>query len=121
MTTPAELADRASLRVTVYAIGNLQDTIVMSTERELFWRDPATHAWTSVPLPPALGIPTALAAGSDGALWIGGTRGLAQAEIRRGLMHVHSVPFEIPAPVRDLAADRDYIWAATDSGLVRIQ
>jgi ligand-binding sensor domain-containing protein len=93
----------------------------MSTERELFWRDPATHAWTSVPLPPALGIPTALAAGSDGALWIGGTRGLAQAEIRRGLMHVHSVPFEIPAPVRDLAADRDYIWAATDSGLVRIQ
>ena len=121
MTTLAELPDRASLRVTVYAIGNLQDTIVMSTERELFWRDPATHAWTSVPLPPALGIPTALAAGSDGALWIGGTRGLAQAEIRRGLMHVHSVPFEIPAPVRDLAADRDYIWAATDSGLVRIQ
>lgn len=121
VTTPAELADRPSLRVTVYAIGNLQDTIVMATERELFWRDPATHAWTGVPLPPALGIPTALAAGSDGALWIGGTRGLAQTEIRRGLMHVHSVPFEIPAPVRDLAADRDYIWAATDSGLVRIQ
>jgi len=31
------------------------------------------------------------------------------------------VPFEIPAPVRDLAADREYLWAATDSGLVRIQ
>jgi len=115
------LRERPSLRVPIYALARLQDTIVMTTERELFWRDPATHAWTGVPLPPALGIPTALAAGSDGALWIGGTRGLAQAEIRSGLMHVHSVPFEIPAPVRDLAADRDYIWAATDSGLVRIQ
>ena len=121
LTTPAGLAERASLRVTVYAIGNLQDTMVMTTARELFWRDPATHAWTGVPLPAALGIPTALAVGPDGALWIGGTRGLAQVEIRSGLMHVHSVPFEIPAPVRDLAADRDYLWAATDSGLVRIQ
>ena len=123
LTTPAELSDHPSLRVTVYAIGNLQDTIVMTTERELFWRDPVTQAWTGVPLPPALGLPTALAAGADGELWIGGTRGLAQAEIRRGLMHVHSVPFEIPAAVRDLAADRGggYIWAATDSGLVRIQ
>jgi len=121
ITIPFELRERPSLRVPIYALASLQDTIVMTTERELFWRDPATHAWTGVPLPPALGIPTALAAGSDGALWIGGTRGLAQAEIRSGLMHVHSVPFEIPAPVRDLAADRDYIWAATDSGLVRIQ
>lgn len=121
MTTPAELADRASLRVTVFALADLRDTLVMATGRELFWRDPATRVWTGMPLPPALGVPTALAAGSEGALWIGGTRGLAQAELRSGLMHVHSVPFEIPAAVRDLAADRDYVWAATDSGLVRIQ
>jgi len=119
MTTPTELS-RASLRVTIYALARLQDTIVMATERELFWRDPATQAWTPVPLSPALGIPTALTTTPQGGLWIGGTRGLARADLRSGLMHVHTVPFEIPAPVRDLAADRDHLWAATDSGLVRI-
>jgi hypothetical protein len=121
MTIPYELRERASLRVTIYALARLQDTIVMATERELLWRDPATRAWTPVPLPPALGIPTALAFRANGELWIGGTRGLAQAEIASGFVHVYSAPFEIPAPVRDLAADRDYLWAATDSGLVRIQ
>lgn len=120
LTTPPELADRASLRVTVYALGNLQDTIVMATETELLWRDPVTRAWGSRPLPPALGIPTALTAAFD-ALWVGGTRGLAQVELGAGLLQVHSVPFDIPAAVRDLASDRDYLWAATDSGLVRIQ
>jgi len=121
LTTPAELSDRASLHVTIRALARLQDTIVMATDRELLWRDPTTHAWTTVPLPPALGIPTALTTTPQGGLWIGGTRGLAQADIRSGLMQVHTVPFEIPAPVRDLAADREYLWAATDSGLVRIQ
>ena len=121
MTTPAELADRGSLRVTIYALARLHDTLVMATERELVWRNPATQEWTAVPLSPALGVPTALAVGADGALWIGGTRGLAQAEIGSGLIHVHGVPFEIPAAVRDLASDRDFLWAATDSGLMRIQ
>ena len=121
MTTPPELSERAGMRATVYAIGSLQDTIVIATANELLWRDPATRAWTGLPLSPALGVPTALATGSDGEVWIGGTRGLAQAGIRSGLIQVHAVPFEIPAAVRDLAADRDYLWAATDSGLVRIQ
>jgi hypothetical protein len=121
LTIPFELRERASLRVPIYALARLQDIIVMATERELFWRDPATQAWTPVPLPLALGIPTALTTTPQGELWIGGTRGLAQADIRSGLMQVHTVPFEIPGPVRDLAADRDFLWAATDSGLVRIQ
>ena len=120
LTTPAELADRPSLRVTVYALGRLQDTIVMATERDLLWRDPVTRAWTAIPLPLSLGTPTALA-GYNGDLWIGGTRGLAQADIAGSLIHVHTVPFEVPAPVRDLAADRDFLWAATDSGLMRVR
>ncbi len=121
ITTPAELADRPSLRVTVYALARLQDTIVMATARELLWRNPDTRVWTAVPLPLALGIPTALAPGHDGGLWIGGTHGLAEADIPGGLMQVHAVPFEVPAPVRDLASDRSFLWAATDSGLMRIQ
>lgn len=120
VTTPGELADRSSLRVTVYALGRLQDTIVMATPRELLWRDPTTQLWTAVPLPLTLGTPTAIA-DYDGALWIGGTRGLAQADIASGSTHVYAVPFDVPAAVRDLASDRDFLWAATDSGLVRIR
>ena len=121
VTTPPELADRPSLRVPVYALARLQDTIVMATERELLWRNPTSHEWSAVPLPLNLGIPTALAADPNGGLWIGGTLGLAQAEIARSFIRVHTVPFEMPGPVRDVAADRDFVWAATDSGLVRIR
>ena len=92
----------------------------MATERELWWRDPATRAWAAIPLPVALGLPTALAVHDD-ALWIGGLRGLAQVDLAAGLVQVHPVPFDIPAAVRDLAGDRDFLWAATDSGLVRIR
>jgi ligand-binding sensor domain-containing protein len=120
ITTPGELADRSSLRVTVYALGRLQDTIVMATARELVWRNPATQVWTAVPLPLTLGTPTAIA-DHDGALWVGGTRGLAQADIASGSAHVYAVPFDVPASVRDLASDRDFLWAATDSGLMRIR
>lgn len=121
ITTPTGLEDRPSLRVPVYALGALQDTIVMATERELLWRDPATRVWTARPLPLNLGIPTALAVDRDGALWVGGTHGLAQADIASALIHMHPVPLELPAAVRDLAADRDFLWVATDSGLVRIR
>ena len=121
ISTPPELAERATLRVPVYALARLQDTIVMATERQLLWRSPTTREWSAVALPLALGRPTALVSGPDGSLWIGGTQGLGQADVASGLIHVHPVPFEVPAAVRDLAADPTYLWAATDSGLLRIQ
>ena len=121
ITTPPELTDRPGLRVPVYALARLQDTIVMATERELLWRNPISHEWSGIPLPLNLGIPTALAADPNGGLWIGGTLGLAQAEIARPSIRVHPVPFEIPGAVRDVTADGDFLWVATDSGLVRIR
>ncbi|MEX2156006.1 MAG: hypothetical protein WD773_04105 [Gemmatimonadales bacterium] len=121
LSVPPELADRPGLRVTVHALARLQDTIVMATERELLWRDPVSRAWSALPLPLNLGIPTALAADPSGGLWIGGTLGLAQVEIARAFIRVHTVPFELPAAVRDVTADRDFVWAATDSGVVRIR
>ncbi len=121
ITTPVELVDRTRLRVPVYALTQVRDTIVMVTDRELLWRDPATKSWTTVALPLSLGTPTALAFDPAHGLWIGGTRGLGQVDLRRAFVQVHSVPYELPAAVRDLTIDREYVWAATDSGLVRIQ
>jgi ligand-binding sensor domain-containing protein len=121
ITTPPELADRPGMRVPVYALARLQDTLVMATERELLWRNPTSHAWSALPLPLNLGIPTALAADPSGGLWIGGTFGLAQAEVARASIRVHPVPLEMPAAVRDVTTDQDFVWVATDSGLVRIR
>lgn len=121
ITTPPALSQRATLRVPIYALARLQDTIVMATERQLLWRNPATQEWSGITLPPTLGRPTAMTARPNGNLWVGGTQGLAEADIASGLVQVHPVPYEVPAAVRDLAADHSYLWAATDSGLLRVR
>jgi len=60
-----------------------------------------------------------LAADPDGGVWVGGTQGLAHADLGRAHVRTLTVPVDLPAAVRDLLADGDYLWAATDSGLVR--
>ena len=123
VAAPPELADRPSLRVPILALARVQDTIVLATERELVWRNAATGTWSLLPLPLALGVPAVLAADPDGGVWIGGTQGLAHADWGggggRAFIRTLTVPVDLPAAVRDVLADGDYLWAATDSGLVR--
>lgn len=121
VTEPAELAERPSLRVPILALTRTGDTIVMVTERELAWRGTAAGkpSWSLLSLPPALGLPTVLVPDPDGGVWIGGTQGLARVDIGRSFVRTLTVPVDLPAAVRDILADGDYLWAATDSGLVR--
>ena len=109
----------AAITQPIYALANARDTIVAATDRSLVWRNPATGAWKELPLSFALGRPTSLAADPDGGVWIGGTQGLARADLARAFVRSLTVPMDLPAPVRDVLADGDYLWAATDSGLVR--
>jgi hypothetical protein len=106
---------------TVRAVATLHDTLVIAGDRELMWRRGAdADDWMSLALPLSLGIPLVLAPAPEGGLWIGGTQGLALAELfPTPLVSVLPAPVVVPAAVRDLALDRDYLWAATDSGLVR--
>ncbi len=119
--TPPELADRPSLRVPIVALARARDVIAALTERTLVWRDPVTRAWSDLPLPLSLGRPTALAGDPDGGLWIGGTFGLTHTSLGPGRGHFRllTVPLDLPGAVRDVAADGDWLWVATDSGLVR--
>jgi len=119
VTEPPALGGRPSLRVPILALARVQDTIVLATERELAWRNAATDMWSLVPMPLALGLPTVLAADPDGGVWIGGTQGLAHADVGRAVIRTLTVPLDLPAAARDVIADRDYLWVATDSGLVR--
>jgi ligand-binding sensor domain-containing protein len=114
-----DAAGVAALTQPIYAMTRVRDTIVAATDRSLAWRDPATGTWKELPLSLALGRPTALAADPDGGVWIGGTQGLARADLVRSFVRTLTVPMDLPAPVRDVLADADYLWAATDSGLVR--
>ena len=109
----------AALTQPIYAMARAGDTIVAATDRSLVWRDPTTGTWTDLPLSLALGRPTTLAADPDGGVWIGGTQGLARADLARAFVRALTVPVDIPAAARDLIADQDYLWVATDSGLVR--
>ncbi len=52
-------------------------------------------------------------------MWVGGTQGLARVDLGRAFVRMLTVPTDLPAGVRDVLADQDYLWAATDSGLVR--
>jgi len=120
LAIPRGLEERVSLRVTVRAVARLQDTIVMTTDRELAWSSRGS-AWVTLPLPLSLGIPLALAPAPEGGLWMGGTHGLAFATLAPAPhISVLPVPLAVPAAVRDLAVNGDYLWAATDSGLVRL-
>jgi len=114
-----DAAGVAALTQPIYAMTRARDTILAATDRSLVWRDPATGTWKELPLSLALGRPTSLAADPDGGVWIGGTQGLARADLGRSLIRTLTVPMDLPAPVRDVLADADYLWAATDSGLVR--
>jgi len=115
----ADVVGVAALTQPIYALTRARDTIVGATDRSLVWRDPTTGTWKELPLSLALGRPTALAADPEGGVWIGGTQGLARADLARAFVRTLTVPMDVPAPVRDLLADADYLWAATDSGLVR--
>ena len=109
----------AALTQPIYALAHARDTIVAATDRSVVWRDPANGTWRELPLSLAMGRPTSVAADPDGGVWIGGTQGLARADLGRKFVRTLTVPVDVPAPVHDLLADADYLWAATDSGLVR--
>lgn len=119
---PGELAEVPALRVPIVALARLRDTIVAATSNQLAWRNAATGKWTLLRTLPALGAVTALAgdAGGGGA-WIGGIAGLAFTDVGRSHILVLPVPGDVPAAVRDVVVDGDYLWVGTDSGLVRFR
>ncbi|MGH7613307.1 MAG: two-component regulator propeller domain-containing protein [Gemmatimonadales bacterium] len=114
------LADEPALRAPVVALTRTGDTLVAVLEDQVTWRDPGTGRWTVVRPRAALGRLTA-AVGDVGGVWLGGQIGLAWWSIARATFHVLTIPGDLPAPVRDLAAASPWVWVATDSGVVRLR
>jgi hypothetical protein len=116
---PSTLAS-PSLQAPVVALGSLGDTLVALTRDQMLWRDPRTGAWTLGPnLSAVLGGLVAFAASGPG-FWVAGEQGVGFARlgtppllpIRKG---------DLPGAANDLAVDRDFLWVATNGGLVRFR
>jgi ligand-binding sensor domain-containing protein len=117
---PPDVAAQPSLRAPILALAVVNGTLVVATPDHFAWRDPATHEWRLLHARADLGAIAALA-GDDaaGGVWAAGAAALAFFDLARGTFHVLRVPFDVPAAVHDVAVDAHYVWAATDSGLVR--
>ena len=112
------LANSASFRAPVVDISWLADTLVALTTDQLLWRMPNTDEWTLGPiLSGLLGRLRVFAAYDDG-FFVAGDRGLAYVGLRTPPQHP-LLGAEHPGLIRDLAVTDEYLWEATDRGLVR--
>ncbi len=116
---PSALA-AASFQVPVVALASLGDTVVALTRDEMLWRNPSTANWTLGPnLSALLGALVAFAPDGPG-FWVAGERGVAFARLA-------SPPIrplregDLPGDSNDLTVDAEYLWVATDGGLVRFR
>lgn len=114
---PAQLADEPALRASVIDLAWLADTLVALTDDALVWREPGGR-WRIGPLLSAslgrLRVMTVTPAG----LVVAGDEGFGFVRLGEPPVRVWRED-ELPAVVRDLAADDTYLWMATEAGLVR--
>jgi ligand-binding sensor domain-containing protein len=109
-----------SLQAGVVDLAPLADTLVALTQDQLLWRDPRTRQWTLGPnLSALLGRLRRFVADGPG-FWVAGDRGVAFA--RLGTPPVRPLrDGDLPGAANDLAVDDQYLWVATDGGLVRFR
>ncbi len=116
---PAGLAS-PSLQVGIVDLAPLADTLVALTRDELLWRDPRTKRWTLGPnLSAFLGRLRRFVADGAG-FWVAGDRGVGFA--RLGTPPLRPLrEGDLPGAANDLAVDDEFLWVATDGGLVRFR
>jgi hypothetical protein len=109
-----------SLQGAVVDLAPLGDTIVALTRDALLWRNPRTRAWSLGPnLSALLGRLRRFVPQGPG-FWVAGDRGV-------GFVGLTTPPLrplregDLPGAVNDLAVDDQYLWVATDGGLVRFR
>jgi hypothetical protein len=119
LVRPAGLAS-ASLQASVVDLATLGDTLVALTFDQLLWRNPRSGQWTLGPdLSALLGRLRRFVADGPG-FWIAGDRGVGFARLSTPALRPLSQG-DLPGAANDLAVDQDFLWVATDGGLVRFR
>lgn len=110
----------AGFRAPVMDLAWMADTLVALLPDRLLWRVPGTDEWNLGPmLGGGLGKLFRFTRSGDG-FFVAGERGVGfvrlattlQSPLREG---------DVPGRVRDLGADEQYLWVATERGLVRFR
>lgn len=109
-----------SLHAGVVDLAPLADTLVALTRDELLWRNPRSRQWTLGPnLSGLLGRLRRFVADGPG-FWVAGDRGVGFA--RLGTPPLRPLrQGDLPGAANDLAVDEEFLWIATDAGLVRFR
>jgi ligand-binding sensor domain-containing protein len=109
-----------SLHAGVVDLAPLADTLVALTRDQLMWRNPKSREWTLGPnLSGLLGRLRRFVADGPG-FWVAGDRGVGFA--RLGTPPLRPLrEGDLPGAANDLAVDDDFLWVATDGGLVRFR
>ncbi len=109
-----------SLQTPVVDLATLGDTMVALTRDGLLWRDPKTRRWTLGPnLSALLGRLRRFVPDGNG-FWVAGDHAV-------GFVRLNTPPLrplrdaDLPGATNDLAVDAEYLWVATDRGLVRFR
>jgi hypothetical protein len=111
--------ERAGRAVPVVALAFKGDTLLAATESQLAWW--VAGSWhDAAPVAPAIGAFTAVAADAAG-FWVAGTAGLGFYGPGRSVWRALTAAGDVPQPLSDVAASRDYVWAATPLGVVRLE
>jgi hypothetical protein len=109
-----------SLQAVVVDLAPLADTLVALTRDQLLWRDPRSKQWTLGPnLSALLGRLRRFVADGPG-FWVAGDRGVAFARLDTPPLRPLREG-DLPGAANDLAVDDDFLWIATDGGLVRFR
>jgi len=119
MVRPAGMTS-PRLQSGVVDLAPLADTLVALTRDELLWRDPRSSQWTIGPnLSGLLGRLRRFVADGPG-FWVAGDRGVGFA--RLGTPPLRPLrEGDLPGAANDLAVDEEFLWVATDGGLVRFR
>jgi ligand-binding sensor domain-containing protein len=119
LVRPAGMAS-PRMHAGVVDLAPLADTLVALTRDEMLWRNPRSRQWTLGPnLSGLLGRLRRFVADGPG-FWIAGDRGVGYAQL--GTPPLRPLrEGDLPGSANDLAVDDDYLWVATDAGLVRFR
>jgi hypothetical protein len=121
LVLPMELSTAAALGEPVVGLTWQGDTLMALTEDRLIWRDPRLKSWWLGPtLSTVLGRLRAFAPG-EGGVWIAGEQGVGFVPFNALPARTLRFPADLPGEPVDLALDDDFLWIATQQGLVRFR
>lgn len=118
---PPSLDQSAAVQTAVYDLAWLGDTLVGVTRDQFLWKTPGEDRWTlSASISGQLGPLRRLVVDGDG-MWVAGDLGVGWTRLSGVPVRPLMVGPDLPGRPLDLAVDADFLWVATEAGLVRFR